>query len=112
MPLRGAQPVFSVNERAEPIAVAGQIDIELVYATPARQELLKLAVPARATVADAIELSGIASRFADENLGELQAGIWGRPVERQHRLEDGDRVELYRPLLTDPREARRLRAKP
>ncbi|MCI0517299.1 MAG: RnfH family protein, partial [Woeseiaceae bacterium] len=71
-----------------------------------------LAVPARATVADAIELSGIVSHFAEVNLADLQAGIWGHPVERRHRLEDGDRVELYRPLLTDPREARRQRAKP
>lgn len=111
MPLRGVQPAFSVNEGAEQGALDRQIDIELVCATPERQELLKLSVPAHTTVGEAIVLSGIASRFADENLAELQAGIWGRPVERQHRLEDGDRVELYRLLRTDPREARRLRAK-
>ncbi|HSD68797.1 MAG TPA: RnfH family protein [Woeseiaceae bacterium] len=101
-----------MNEGAEQGALARQIDIELVFATPARQVLLKLSLPAHTTVGEAIVLSGIASRFADENLVELQAGIWGRPVERQHRLEHGDRVELYRPLLADPREARRLRARP
>lgn len=68
-------------------------------------------VPLHTTVAEAIERSGIATRFAKENIAEMQTGIWGRPVDRQHRLENGDRVELYRPLAIDPREARRLRAK-
>lgn len=88
-----------------------ELSIELAFATPAKQELLTLVVPAGTTVALAIELSGIAARFAEENLPELQAGIWGKPVDRQHRLQNGDRIELYRPLAIDPREARRLRAR-
>ncbi len=94
------------------MATVDDISIELAFATPARQELLKLIVPAHSTVAEAIERSGIATRFADEKIAQMQAGIWGRPVDRQHGLENGDRVELYRPLAIDPREARRLRAKP
>jgi putative ubiquitin-RnfH superfamily antitoxin RatB of RatAB toxin-antitoxin module len=94
------------------VATKDDISIELAFATPARQELLKLIVPAQTTVAEVIERSGIATRFADEKIVQMQAGIWGRPVDRQHRLENGDRVELYRPLAIDPREARRLRAKP
>lgn len=113
MPLHGVQPGCSVSAGDElDKAVAEQIDIELAYATPASQELLKLSVPRHSTVAEAIELSGIASRITDQQLAGLQAGIWGRPVARQHRLKDGDRVELYRPLLRDPKDARRLRAKP
>lgn len=91
---------------------ADEITVELAFATPAEQILLKLIVPAHTTIAEAIERSGIATRFADEKIAQLQAGIWGRPVDRQYRLENGDRVELYRPLAIDPRDARRLRAKP
>jgi uncharacterized protein len=94
------------------VAVADDISIELALATPAKQELLKLIVPAHTTVAEAIERSGIVTRFATENIAQLQAGIWGRPVGRQHQLQNGDRVELYRPLALDPQAARRLRAKP
>ncbi len=88
-----------------------EVSIELAIATPAKQELLTLGVPAGTTVAHAIELSGIAARFADENIAELQAGIWGKPVDRLYRVQNGDRVELYRPLTVDPKEARRSRAK-
>jgi hypothetical protein len=45
--------------------------------------------------------------FPEGDLANCQAGIWGKPVGRDHRLKDGDRLELYRPLLMDPREARR-----
>jgi putative ubiquitin-RnfH superfamily antitoxin RatB of RatAB toxin-antitoxin module len=94
------------------VPTADDISIEVVFATPAEQDLLKLMVPAHTTVAEAIERSGIAARFVDENFAQMQAGIWGRPVDRQHRLHNGDRVELYRSLAIDPQEARRLRAKP
>lgn len=59
-----------------------------------------------ATVADVIAAT-LPSRFPDEPLSALQAGIWGRPVDRSRVLSDGDRVELYRPLRRDPKEARR-----
>ena len=62
------------------------------------------------TVADAIERSDIADAFPGVNLDGLQAGIWGSPAERNRLLREGDRVELYRPLAMDPREARRLKA--
>ncbi len=94
------------------MSTADDISIEVTFGTPGRQELLKLTVPGHTTVAEAIEHSGIAARFGEENFARMQAGIWGRPVDRQHRLENGDRIELYRPLALDPREARRLRAKP
>ena len=53
------------------------------------------------------EMAELAKYGAD--LDRLQAGVWGRPVDRSHVLIDGDRVELYRPLAMDPREARRLK---
>ena len=60
-----------------------------------------------ATVSDAIEQSDMAKHFPDADLDALQVGIWGRVVSREQPLNDGDRVELYRPLQRDPREARR-----
>lgn len=87
--------------------MAEQISVEVVFALPERQQLVTVELPPAATVADAIEKSGLQHRFADENFVNMQAGIWGRPVERNQRLSNGDRVELYRPLQRDPRDARR-----
>jgi putative ubiquitin-RnfH superfamily antitoxin RatB of RatAB toxin-antitoxin module len=84
--------------------------VEVVFALPERQLLKSVELPAGSTVADAIGHSGVAERFPEVDLDELQAGIWGKPAERSRSLQDGDRVELYRPLLIDPREARRLKA--
>jgi len=83
------------------------VNIEIVFAMPGRQELISLTVDPDTTVETAISLSAIGDRFPDEDLSSYQAGIWGKLVDRDHPLEDGDRLELYRPLLIDPRDARR-----
>lgn len=83
------------------------MNIEIVFAMPGRQELISLTVDPDTTVETAISLSAIGDRFPDEDLSSYQAGIWGKLVDRDHPLEDGDRLELYRPLLIDPRDARR-----
>jgi putative ubiquitin-RnfH superfamily antitoxin RatB of RatAB toxin-antitoxin module len=87
-----------------------ELAVEVVLATPEQQVLLALRVAAGANVADVIAASGIASRFPGLSLDDMPAGIWGKAVTRDTRVSEGDRVELYRPLLTDPREARRQRA--
>lgn len=84
--------------------------IEVVYATPSRQELVELSVDSPLSVADAIQRSGIENQFPDEDLATADVGIWGRVVSRETMAGDGDRIELYRPLAREPREARRLRA--
>lgn len=84
--------------------------IEVVFALPERQVLLAPELPDGATVADAIAMSGIARHFPECNLDELQAGIWGQPVDRERVVRKGDRIELFRALEMDPREARRLKA--
>ena len=85
----------------------GRLAIEVVFALPARQELISLTVEPGTTVAMAIRQSAIGDLFPEEDLANYQAGIWGKPVGRDHPLKDGDRLELYRPLSMDPREARR-----
>jgi putative ubiquitin-RnfH superfamily antitoxin RatB of RatAB toxin-antitoxin module len=84
-----------------------QVRVEVVFATAETQPLVFVTLPAGATVADAIALSLLAERFPAADFNELQAGIWGNLVDRGHILSDGDRVEIYRPLELDPREARR-----
>ncbi len=88
------------------MAAGRTITVEVVYATPRKQVLVSVELDQDATVAEAIERA-LASEFPGESLAGLQAGVWGRPVERSRVLIDGDRVELYRPLRRDPRDARR-----
>jgi len=87
--------------------MAERLRIEFVFALPDEQVFENLEMDAGATVADAISQSGVTGRFPQDDIDELQAGIWGRLVERDQPLTAGDRVELYRPLQRDPREARR-----
>jgi len=89
------------------MAETDRFAVEVVYALADRQALVAITVPAGATVGDAIEQSGIAGQFPDEDLSACQLGIWGRLAASNQVLEDGDRVEIYRPLIIDPREARR-----
>lgn len=86
------------------------MQVEIVFALPDRQVLLNVSVPQGATVADVFSASGIARQFPDHDLTVCQVGIWGHPVDRDRLVRDGDRVELFRPLEVDPREARRLKA--
>lgn len=83
------------------------LQIEVVFALPDRQYLTVVSVPAGTTVAEAVAASDIAEQFPDVDVGALQTGIWGRPTPVEAAVKEGDRVELYRPLLRDPREARR-----
>lgn len=84
--------------------------VEVAFALPEQQFLEAVTVPDDAVVADAIRLCGVERRFPEVRFDELQAGIWGQPVDRTAALRDGDRIEIYRPLEIDPREARRLKA--
>ena len=86
------------------------ISVELVFVTPESEAFRELEMPVGATVADAIELSGLAGDFPDYAVSELPVGVWGRRVSRSQVLQDGDRVEVYRELRVDPMDARRLRA--
>ena len=88
---------------------AARITIEIAYADPDRQVLRKVEIAANSTVAEALVASGVA---ADLPAGFVPAaiGIFGRTVTQAARLQDGDRIELYRPLQADPKESRRRRA--
>lgn len=84
--------------------------VEVVFALPAEQVLVALRLEEGSTVEDALRASGLYERFPGHDLQGLDAGVWGQVVPRTRRLRNGDRVELYRPLRLDPRDARRERA--
>ena len=87
--------------------MTAMLSIEVVFATPELQELLPIKLPAGSTVADAIAASKIADLFPADDIGSLAVGIWGKPCARSRVLSDGDRIEIYRNLPLDPRDARR-----
>ena len=87
-----------------------RINVEVVYALPERQVLLTLRVAPGTTVHEAIEQSGIALRFPGIDAGG-RLGIFGRRVKRDVVLKDGDRIEIYRPLIADPKDSRRRRVR-
>ncbi|MFY0731221.1 RnfH family protein [Pseudomonas sp. NFX15] len=88
------------------------IDVEVVHAAVDRQLLLTVAVPAGTTVRAALLRSAVAEAFPDLDLAHCPVGIFGKVVaDPQGRVvQAGDRIEIYRPLLADPKEVRRLRA--
>jgi putative ubiquitin-RnfH superfamily antitoxin RatB of RatAB toxin-antitoxin module len=84
--------------------------IEVVLAMPEKQELMVLDVAEGLSVAEAIEQSGIVALFDGFELDETRVGIFGQKVPMGQGLREGDRVEIYRALLIDPKEVRRQRA--
>ena len=88
----------------------GMLAIELVFAeSPQRLHRLALSLPAGATVADALRASGWRELLGADLIDALKLGVWGRTCDPQAVLRDRDRIELYRPLQVDPKEARRQR---
>lgn len=86
------------------------IHVEVAYARPDRQVVLDLDVPEGTTAIDAIRQSGILSIFPEIDLEKQDIGIFGKLVRKDAVLREGDRVEIYRPLIADPKEVRRKRA--
>lgn len=93
------------------MASAPEVRVEVAYAAPARQTVRALALPAGSTVADAIRASGLLAEFPEIDLAKNRVGVFGEPAARDRVLEDGERVEIYRALVADPKEARRRRVK-
>ncbi|MEO8039109.1 MAG: RnfH family protein [Betaproteobacteria bacterium] len=85
--------------------------VEVVFALPTTQTVVRLELEAGVTVREAIERSGLLDRYPGIDIDRQDVGIWGRKVKLDTPLANGDRVELYRPLEVDPKEARRLRVR-
>jgi putative ubiquitin-RnfH superfamily antitoxin RatB of RatAB toxin-antitoxin module len=87
-----------------------RIRVEVAYATPAEQVIVPLEVEAGASVASVIQRSGILREFPEIDLRVNKVGVFGKACGLEQLLRDGDRIEVYRPLIADPKEARRARA--
>jgi putative ubiquitin-RnfH superfamily antitoxin RatB of RatAB toxin-antitoxin module len=83
--------------------------VSVAAALPGRQEVIEVEVPDGSRVSDAIEASRVLERFPE--LKDAPTGIWSRPCPHDAPLREGDRVELYRPLVADPKQMRRARAR-
>ena len=90
--------------------MSDKINIGIVYALPHEQELLELQAPQQTTAGEAVRLSGIMEKHPEIDLGKSRLGIYGKLTGADAVLRDNDRIEIYRPLLVDPKEVRRKRA--
>lgn len=86
------------------------ITVEVAYALPEKQAIIELRVPAGTTVLEAARQSGITGKFESIDLDHSKFGIFGHVVAPKQELKEGERVEIYRPLIADPKEIRKARA--
>ncbi|CAG9424621.1 TPA: RnfH family protein [Providencia alcalifaciens] len=86
------------------------INIEVTYALPEKQFLLSVKVAEGTTIEEAIIASGILTLRSDIDLKKNKVGIYSRPAKLGDVVQEGDRIEIYRPLIADPKELRRKRA--
>lgn len=90
--------------------VADLMTIEVAYAKPDEQLILQVQVPHGALLRDALAKSNIEQHFPEIDLATAKVGIFGKLAKPDAELSDGDRIEIYRPLIADPKEARKKRA--
>ena len=86
------------------------INVEVAYALPTKQTIVDIAIHENATVEEAISASNIIEQFPEIDLKATKVGIWSRVVKLRDTLIEGDRIEIYRPLIADPKEIRKRRA--
>jgi uncharacterized protein len=86
------------------------IHVEVVYALPEEQRVLSLMVDSRMTVEEIIQQSGVLTLYPEIDLAKNKVGVFSRNVKLDSLVRDHDRIEIYRPLLADPKEIRRKRA--
>lgn len=92
------------------MAEQAELQVYVAYALPQTEFVRPLRVPPGTTVGQAIEQSGVLSAFPDINLVTQPVGIYGKKKTLETALRDRDRIEIYRPLVADPKDSRRKRA--
>jgi putative ubiquitin-RnfH superfamily antitoxin RatB of RatAB toxin-antitoxin module len=86
------------------------LNIEVVYALPKKQEIIALKLPDGTTARQAVEASCLLQKHPEIDLAKNKLGVFAKLVKPDTTLRDGDRVEIYRPLIADPKEVRKQRA--
>lgn len=84
--------------------------IEIIYALPDEQKLITLEVDQGCTIESAIQQSGILSQYPEIDLAQQKVGIFSKVSKLEQELREGDRIEIYRPLIADPKEVRKRKA--
>lgn len=99
------------KDSANTASHAETISVEVAYATPVKQKIVAVQVAPDSSPLHAAEQSGIASEFEGIDLQSAKMGVFGKAVDpNNYKLQEGERVEIYRPLLIDPKEVRKARA--
>ncbi len=88
-----------------------KIEVEVAYATPEKQVILTVDAEPGVTIEEAIVASGILAQFPEIDLAKNKVGIFGKAGKLDQKMAAGDRVEIYRPLIADPKAARKKKAK-
>ena len=86
------------------------IRVEVVYPLPQKQEIFVVSLPGGATLRQAVEACGVLSKYPEIDLAKNKLGVFAKLSKPDAPLRDGDRVEIYRPLIADPKEVRKQRA--
>lgn len=92
------------------MSMTDNIRVEVTYALPDRQDVVPLTLPAGTTLQQAVEASGLCARYPDIDPAKGKFGIYSKLARPDAVLRDRDRVEIYRPLIADPKEVRKQRA--
>ena len=97
---------------ADPKQQPKTMAVEVAYAKPHEQKIISVTVPEGTTIYEVVKLSGITQYFPEIDLNSMILGIFGKAIAKpaEQAIKSGDRVEIYRPLIADPKEVRRLRA--
>jgi putative ubiquitin-RnfH superfamily antitoxin RatB of RatAB toxin-antitoxin module len=90
--------------------MAETLSVEVVYALPTQQDVVQLTLPAGSTAVQAVEASGLMARHPEIDLKKNKLGIYSKLAKADTVLRDRDRLEIYRPLIADPKEVRKQRA--
>jgi putative ubiquitin-RnfH superfamily antitoxin RatB of RatAB toxin-antitoxin module len=90
--------------------MADELKVEVVYALAERQDIARLTLPAGVSVQQAIEASGFLQKYPEIDLTKNKLGVFAKLAKADTVLRDRDRVEIYRPLIADPKEVRKQRA--
>lgn len=90
--------------------MAESIRVEVIYPLPEKQEILSVVVPVGSSVRQAIEASGVLQKYPEIDLAKNKLGVFAKLAKAETLLRDRDRIEIYRPLIADPKEVRKQRA--
>ena len=90
--------------------MVAKTSIEVAYATPEKQTIVECKIDTGTSAREAVKMSGIDLKFPEIDVENCDLGVFGKVIPVDYELQDGDRIEIYRPLIADPKEIRRQRA--